>query len=152
MIEFDLEIRGFTNGYDFYAPNINILYSLIDYKERKNGKENYRKLYRLIWKEKNEKAIRSTHRLRMKTNLDKYIEQDNECKDNVDDTDLSLYALGDIRSLNDYLKFAGIDLISHKLSTDKCIEIRQYKLKRVGVYNKWTIHDMMLLQNYLNNE
>ena len=28
MIEFDLEMRGFTNGYDFYAPNMNILYSM----------------------------------------------------------------------------------------------------------------------------
>lgn len=151
-LEFDLEIRLFTNGYDFYAPHINILWNYINDELNKKEydpiykKEIFRTLFRNNWKKKNEAMVKSTHRLRKKTNIYKYIEQDTDYED-FDNTHLNKYNLGDIRSLNEYLNFAGIDLINNKIK-NKCIQIRDNLLKRVPIKQKWTNFDIKMLRDF----
>merc|ERR1711879_608251 len=73
--------------------------------------------------------FRSTRRIRWKLGLQKVMDGDPEVN-NVDKTDIEKYALGDKRTIKQWMKFAGVDLETKKIS-GRCKDMRNGKLEWV---------------------
>lgn len=143
-VEFDMAFRLFTFGYDFYAPHIFAVWSLNEYNP-KNKKQKFKKQWQFKWKAKTYAMIRSSHRLRQKIGIKDYIDQDSEC-DDYDQREMDYFGVGDIRSINEYLTFAGIDILQQNVES-RCTSVREGTLDRVPIINKLTRDDINLLRS-----
>lgn len=107
--EICLSVRSYTLGYDIYHPHINVVYHHYGRRDRVKHWNDHtieNKVQHKVEKTWMERDKYSKERIRQLLG-----EEDNGI-------DLGIFGLGDIRSLNDYEKYAGIDFKNKRIQ--KC--------------------------------
>lgn len=100
-----LSIRLFTHGWDIFTPNKNVVYHL--YTRQESPK---------IWNDNPHYVdIPAFNKVKYLIGLDTNIELENHVK-----IDIDKYGIGNIRSLQDYYVYAGIDIKERKVTKNFC--------------------------------
>lgn len=99
-----LSIRSWTSGYDIYTPSENLVYHLYTRKDDKK-----------IWTDKTYSDTDAFNKVKLLLNLKPDGDIPKYLLENI-----SRYGLGKERSLDDYYKFAGIDLHNKKVTKNFC--------------------------------
>lgn len=126
--EFDLAMRLFTWGYDVYAPNVTVLYHYYTSPEE-NHSRNISKFWDYQWGKRFPIMFRATRRLRHKVGIKAYIDADPLNKQTELD-ELDKYGTGTRRTVQQYLDYAGIDLVK-KQSPGACKEVRDGSIRPI---------------------
>ncbi len=105
--EIEHAIRFYTNGYNIYTPNKNIIYH--EYTRADKPK---------IWTDQKYKDDEAFEKIKMIIGLEA---DTSKVSDKLKDS-IKLYGLGNKRTLQDYYKFAGIDIKNKIVYKDFCKE------------------------------
>jgi hypothetical protein len=100
-----LSVRFYTNGWDIYTPNQNVIYHM--YTREKDPK---------FWDNKHINSDQALKKVRYILNLDTDISQLTPRQIES----LKIYGLGKERTIDEYMIFAGIDLTTKKVNKNLC--------------------------------
>jgi hypothetical protein len=103
MEEILLSIRAWTNGYDIYTPSENLMFHLYTRKDENK-----------IWTDnktyKDDDAVeKAKYIIGLENKIPEYLKES-----------AKKYGIGNIRSLQEYYKFAGIDIKNKKINKNFC--------------------------------
>lgn len=120
--EFDMAMRLFTHGYDVYAPNETPIFHFYS-SPAMNHKMGIQKFWDYKWGQRFPIMFRATRRVRHKIGIPAVMAQDPK----INDTDLDEFdrhSNGDRRTVEQFLGYAGIDLIGKKVA-GCCLAVKQ---------------------------
>jgi len=119
--EYGIGARMWTHGYDFYAPNNDVVYHLYsDGKERRKRV----KYWEIEWGKRYQIQRKSAARIRA------MFDDIPIAGVEIDRQDLEKYSLGSVRPIEAYYKFSGVDMKHHK-SIDLCAKALKGDFHRV---------------------
>lgn len=98
--EVPMSVRAFTHGYNLYHPHLNVIWH-----------EYVRKDKHKFWYDEETKKIHANLSKTTRQRIDKLLF-------NKGDVDLGKYGLGNVRSLDDYKAYAGIDFVNKIIHPD----------------------------------
>ena len=128
--EFDIAMRLFTHGYDIYAPQDTVIWHYYSSLET-NKKEGIPKFWDYQWGKRFPIMFKSTRRMRTKIGIPAIMAQDPKIAE-CDLTDLDQYAPGDKRTVQQYMDWAGLDMLAGKgVQKGVCARINKGELEKV---------------------